>query len=701
MRWFRSGLASVLLLTLGCSSLPRFNILLVTIDTCRPDHLACYGYHDIATPNLDRLASEGIIFKNARSSIPLTLPSHVSIMTGYYPNAHGVHDNGAYVVPESLATLAEELQGKGYATAAFIGAFPLDSRFNLDQGFDYYGDYFNYGAYSGNPNSGNIASVTSERPADGVTEEFLQWFKHLGREPFFAWVHYFDPHEPYEAPASYALQYPERQYDAEISFVDHCLGRILDNVEEAGLLERTIVVVTADHGEGLGDHGEDDHGLLAYDSTLKVPLVIRAPEQLGFRGSVVSPVETVDIVPTVLGLVGIDSDRNLDGISLVSVMRGEPASRRVCYFESLMGKLHFGWSELAGVRCGSWKYIHGSKPELYDITTDPTEQNDLLGAFPEVAELLQKELLVFIAPWATDSSALSSTMERETRARLHSLGYLAARDGVKVTTGPFSGPDPREQMASYRWLTSARRMAHESDWARAAAAYQSALEALPANKDAMKGLPVALMMNGEPTRALQEARHAVAVLPSDGEAWLTLSMLLLAQEQPSEARRIAEAALSHGAESVATWMLIGQCAEATGDMIDAERAYRKALAHDAGNLHSSLCLARVLMHTSARSELEHTLKGVADEHPLLAVAQYDYGVVLLKKNKIREARRCFETAIELCPSYSNAHHALAVLLHGEGKDAEALHYLQRAMAHTKNPVQLTEARALAAEIAMN
>ena len=597
--------------------------------------------------------------------------------------------------------LAEELKQHEYTTAAFVGAFPLDSRFNLDQGFDYYGDYLDNTTHGGDTGTRDITSVSSERSADRVSEEFLKWYKNLGSEPFFAWVHYFDPHEPYEAPEAYARQYPERPYDAEIAFVDHCLGRILDRVERVGLLERTIVVVTADHGEGLGDHGEDDHGLLTYDSTLRVPLIIRAPEHLGFRGRAFSPAETVDIVPTVLGLADMDFHRDLDGVSLVDVMRGEAAAPRVCYFESLMGKLHFGWSELAGVRCGPWKYIHGSKPELYDITTDPTEQQDLVNAFPEVAELLHKELLVFVAPWVKDERAFCSSTDRETRVRLHSLGYTAAHDGIDVTSICFSGPHPPDQMASYRWLATARRSVHQADWAGAAAAYQSALLVLPTNKDALIGRPVALMMNGEPIRALQEARHAVAVLPDNGEARLVLSMLLLAQGQSSEARKTAEVALSHGAEAVAALMLMGQCAEARGDMIDAEWAYREALARDSGNLHTSLCLCRVLMHTSAGSDVENTLKRAADEHPLIPEAHYNYGVVLLHKNKTREARRCFEKAVELNPSYSNAHHALAVLLHEEGEDEEALHYLQRAIALTTNSAQLAEARTLAAEIRMN
>jgi arylsulfatase A-like enzyme/tetratricopeptide (TPR) repeat protein len=698
MQLLRFGLVSSLLLALACSSPPQFNILLVSIDTCRPDHLGCYGYRDSVTPNLDALASEGIVFENARSCVPLTLPSHVSMMTGLFPSRHGVHDNGAYVAAESLTTLAEKLQAHGYRTSAFIGAFPLESRFNLDQGFDYYGDYFDGPAHMGGPTAGTIASMSSERPADAVTAEFLAWFPRFGAEPFFSWIHYFDPHQPYEPPASYALRYPGHEYDAEIAFVDSCLGAVIAYLDNANLLERTIIVVTADHGEGLGDHGEDDHGLLVYDSTLRVPLIIRAPKELDFRGSVSLPIETVDIMPTILQLAGMEVEHAVDGISLVSVMRGESVGPRISYFESFMGRLHFGWSGLAGVTCGSWKYIHGSKPELYDIAKDPAETDNVFHAFPEVAALLREELFTFTSTWAPHTGTPPSAISAETRARLHSLGYTTTGKYLDSPYEFFSGPSPQDQMPLFHLLTIARRHAYREEWAAAAAAYRHSLEGFPSNRDALMGLTLALVMTGDSDAALHAARHAVAVHPDQGDTWLALAMLHLGHGHPVEAQAAAEMGLTVGAEPISAWLLIGQCAEANGDIDNAERAYRHAVAHDPCNIHAAMSLARILARTGARSDLERTLKQTAERHPLLPMAHYDYGTVLLRRNETKAAQRCFEHAIELCPAYANAHYALALLLHRQGNDSEALRHLRVTIRSGENALQVAEARSLADQI---
>ena len=354
-------IAAIVVIFARCApSPPPLNIIILTIDTCRADRLSCYGYDLLDTPHIDSLATEGVLFEEARTCVPITLPSHVSIMTGLYPVVHGVRENGAYVAADSLLTLAEILKGNGYATAAFMGSFPLESRFNLDQGFDYYGDLFGEKDGSSKGAAGGVSIFFDERPADEVNEDFFRWLENHDKSPFFAWLHYFDPHQPHDLRPPYDATCATRPYDGEIAFVDECVGRLRKQLDKENLLERTIFVVTSDHGEGLGEHGEMTHALLLYDSTLKVPMIIRCPRTVGLAAArVTDPVRTVDLLPTILELLGLDVPPGIHGRSLVGIMSGSSGPAETHYTETFFGKLHFGWSVLAGYQSEGWKYIHG------------------------------------------------------------------------------------------------------------------------------------------------------------------------------------------------------------------------------------------------------------------------------------------------------------------------------------------------------
>ncbi|HXY42152.1 MAG TPA: sulfatase-like hydrolase/transferase, partial [Vicinamibacteria bacterium] len=443
----RLALAALLCLVPACGSTPapvpagrpaRPNLLLVTIDTLRADALGCYGRGDAATPVLDALARRGVRYETAIAPAPLTGPSHASILTGLLPNHHGVRDNGGYVLPETVPTLPEPLQSAGYRTAGFVSGFPLARRFGFARGFQVFDDRFPRGR---DPRRAPYV----ERDAAATTDAVLRWLEAPGEAPFFAWVHYYDPHAPYEPTPPFAERFAAHPYDGEVAFVDEQLGRLLSRLETKRLLARTVVLVTADHGESLGEHGEKTHGIFVYDSTVRVPLIAAGP---GLPQGVVprTLARSVDIAPTLLGLAGLRSPSVGDGRPLPTstTAAGEPA-----YVESLAPLLHLGWSPLRAWRTGRWKLIDAPRVELYDLGADPGERHNVAAVHGDVVAELRRALE---AASAAGGPAAAAAVDAETRDRLTSLGYLSGTAGAEAApargeTVPRSGrKDPKDHL---------------------------------------------------------------------------------------------------------------------------------------------------------------------------------------------------------------------------------------------------------------
>ena len=394
------------------------NVLLVTIDTLRRDRLGAYGNGGGLTPTLDRLASSGVRYTHAFSHAPMTLPAHTSILTGRTPRTHGVHANGSFRLDDGIPTLATVLKRSGYRTGAFVGAFVLDARFGLSRGFDEYDDRY--------PHETDAATfrVTDRRAAE-VVKAAGDWILRpdTGSEPpasasrpWFAWVHLFDPHTPYDAPAEYRAG--RSPYDAEVAYTDAMLGQLLDRLGTAHALDRTVIIVTADHGESLGDHGETTHGLFAYDSTLAVPLIVSGAT-VG-RGVVDVTVAHADLLPTIVDLLGVAAPANIDGQSVVR----PPAADRAVYFEALEANLTRGWAPLTGVVAGDWKYIDLPLPELYDLRADPGEEKNIVEREHARRDTLQRALARLMA--SGHGAAAPAGVDDDAAARLRSLGYTAA-----------------------------------------------------------------------------------------------------------------------------------------------------------------------------------------------------------------------------------------------------------------------------------
>jgi len=389
------------------------NLLLITIDTLRADRLSCYDSAHVRTPNIDRLAQNGVLFLRAFANTPTTLPSHASILLGITPVRHGVHDNYNFTVHEDLLTLAEHLKNNGYSTGAIIGAHPLDSRFGLDQGFDAYDD--DYEKLS------SQKFAHGERRADEVTQKAIEWLN-VQKSPWFLWTHFYDPHDAYEPPEPYRTEYRERPYDGEVAFVDRELGKLLDYIDNSNFKKNTLVVLTSDHGESLEEHGEKTHGYFAYNSTLWVPLIIATTD--GKSKRVEQYVSHIDIFPTACDILDIPLPQSLQGISLVPSFDGKNLPERVLYLESLYPHYSRGWAPQQGFIFNKEKYIESPIPELYDIEQDFQEIKNIaqvnnLGSYrKKLDEILQDQP-------RREEKSLRKKVDRESLEKLKSLGYIS------------------------------------------------------------------------------------------------------------------------------------------------------------------------------------------------------------------------------------------------------------------------------------
>ena len=436
--------AAVVLSAPSSAQAPRTSLLLVTLDTVRADHLGSYGFKAANTPVMDRLAREGIRFADATSHAPITGPAHAGILTGLYPARYGIRDNAATPLPPEAVTLAEVLKGAGYRTGAFIGSFVLDRAYGFDQGFDVFDAEFK----GFDPR----ARLNAERPATAVVERATAWLRTLPQgQPFFAWVHLYDAHSPYTPPPHFEKLFKDRPYDGEIAAVDQAIGSVIALLEERGQLERTVVVAIGDHGEGLGEHGEDTHGVFLYDSVLRIPWLMRLPGKVRAGTVIGEQVRTIDLLPTVLDAVQVTVPRDLDGESLLEVVRGRSRlDPPPAYTETYYPKLHYGWSELRAVRVGDWKFIEAPRAELYSLRNDPGEKVDVVSRQGGLASRLGAELSGIASAWSQLPERAAPAPDRETLERLRSLGYV----GFGTPSAPGArGPDPKDMIGKLTAFT--------------------------------------------------------------------------------------------------------------------------------------------------------------------------------------------------------------------------------------------------------
>ena len=687
MRWsltaslVGAGLGVMLCLgSVACDSQPRWNVLLVTFDTTRADRIGAYGNETIDTPNLDRLAAEGVRFGRAFSAIPLTTPSHSTILTGKYPFGHGVRDNGTFVLPQTERTLAEILADEGYATAAAVGSFPLVARFGLDQGFELFDDRVasRWQDITGARVVQTPSLFFDERKAGLVNEAILPWLEQPRDRPFFAWIHYYDPHHPLEPPAPYDQLYAHDLYDGEIAYADESIGVVLRRLSELGLDDRTLVVFVADHGEGLGEHDEATHSHLLYNSTLHVPLIIRAPG--GRSGEVIEEnVGTVDILPTVLDLLGVQVPDGLHGRSLAHhVARGEGARSEPpveLYAETLSPRLAHGWGEMRSIIDGNHKLIFGPRPELYDIAVDPAELNDLFAAEPELAGRLRDKLTWLLREWASSSVDAAVEIDEEARRKLAALGYLSGSGTAEVFREELrsDGIAPQDRAADVSRWSLTRQLLFRNQPLAAREVILPLVEASPTDPVYLDLLALAEIQLG---RYEQAAAHFETIAANN-----PLSLM-----QPRVPLELARAAFRRGDLEAAAgyarraeearptaegWYLRAMIEELRGDSARHVEALEKTLEIDPAYAPARVALAVVEAKEGRKQAAEASLQRAIDDQPYFARAWYNLGVLRYDGREHGEALRFFRRAVRLDPGYVKAHFAVVETLVREDRMDEA------------------------------
>jgi arylsulfatase A-like enzyme/tetratricopeptide (TPR) repeat protein len=537
-------------------------VVLVSIDTLRADRLGCYGREDARTPTLDRIAAEGVRFDAALSPAPLTLPSHVSLMTALDPPDHGVRHNLVFRLEENLPTLAEAMGAAGFETAAFVGAMVLEREFGLARGFDSYDDQMP-------PRWGAGNTRRSERSADAVVDAAIAWIEEAPAR-FFLWVHFYDPHTAYEPPPRYAREFPEDPYAGEIAFVDAELGRLLETLEQRWPDQRTLTVVVSDHGESLYEHDEPTHSYGIYDSTQRVPLLMRGPGLP--RGRVVDRmVRLIDVAPTVLALSGAAPLPQATGRSLLPEIEGAAAERPIAYLETLGTQFDMGWSPLFGIRTERHKYIRAPKPELYDLRSDPGETRNLAGD----ATGLVRELDALLADKLESGRPVRPNLSPsdDQRAHLESLGYVLAEGQLASDTlGVVGGIDPKDEIGAI----AAR---HEAQGLLEAGRPAEALARLEGTGDGFSvqlARAAAALLAGDAARAEREARAAVETGPSEVAGHAQLGLVLEHQGRLDEAREAYQEAVRLGPGRGFSLLGLGRIAEARGRLEEAGDLYTRA-----------------------------------------------------------------------------------------------------------------------------
>ncbi len=631
-------LAAVLVIGRGRSAFrPRgastHNVLLITLDTTRSDRIGCYGFAQATTPNLDRLAGEGVRFARVYCPAPLTLPSHSSIMTGLYPATHGVRNNGRDLASK-WRTLAGILKARGFATAAFVSSFSVDSRFGLGRGFDVYDDTFEAQA--------PLKGANAERRAEATFARFSRWLDGTGQNRFFAWVHYYDPHLPYDPPSPYREASPGRPYDGEIAYMDHYVGAILEALKAKGLLDKTLIVVAGDHGEGFGDKVETGHGIFLYEETLRVPLLFRDPAAFPRPGVVTGAVRLVDVAPTILETLGFKAEAaGMEGRSLTSRIGKKAPTDFDSLIETFYPRENYGWSELVGIVSGPWKFIQAPRPELYDLSKDPEEKTDLAASVPakaaELRNMLEQELLQLSAvSGATGGPAAARVDDRE---RLRSLGYVnfaPARPGS-------SAPDPKDKIGLLKLVQQAQAYELEEKFAEAERVYREIIAEIPDSPESYVNLAISQARQKAFDRALETLGRGIARMPDSEVLLVRLGHTYLVGGKPREALDTMEKVLAVNPQSVDALTVAAGLLDALGRKGEARTYYERALAVEPESRHLRMSLAGNLASTGSLKEAigiyEQLIADFPEEQAFYQFAgiahsylgEYDRAITLLRQ----------------------------------------------------------------------
>ena len=632
-------------------------IVLISIDTLRADHLPAYGYRGGSTPAIDRLARAGIVFDDVYSQCPLTLPSHATLFTGRLPLHHGVRDNIGYTVAAAERTLASRLKAAGYTTGGAISSYVLRRQTGIAGGFDFFDDELTIAG------TGESLSET-QRDGARTIEALAAWVDAHAGQPLFAFLHLYEPHTPYTPPPSHAMAQP---YDGEIAYADELVGRFLDRLSARGLLDRAIVAVVSDHGEGLGDHGEAEHGLLLYREALRVPWILRLPG--GQRGGtrVAGAAGLVDVAPTLLALAGLSSD-GMDGQALTPALASRRVADRTVYSETQYPRLHFGWSDLASAVDGRYHYIRAPTPELYDVAADPGERANLASARDSTASAL--------AAWLTRTTAGSpvaqpAEVDADVRERLRALGYAASSPPRAAGA---TAPDPKEKIAAYETLRGAQRLAAGGRDREVVAALEPLLAREPDMLDAWELLAKSQLKIGRTREAIDAFGKVLAIEPLKPETHLALARIFALEKQPARAREHAELAARR--DPAAANEILAELMMDSGRPAEAAAFARRSVEADPSRYMSHFLIAAALQREGKCGDAIPAFTRAIEakrREPQAVVRNLHAGLAdcLARTGREAEAEREFQAELAVVPWSPEGRVGLATLLRSQSRDAEA------------------------------
>ncbi len=664
------------------------NVLLITLDTTRADHLACYGYSDVRTPTLDALAGRGVLFEQCASSSPLTLPSHSTMMTGMYPTYHGVRVNGNTALSDEQTTIAEVLTAKGYSCGAFIGGFVLDGRWGLKQGFQHYDDQFDLKKYK----TLDLGGV--QRPGNEVVDAALAWLEGQKDKTFFAWVHLYDPHAPYEPPEPYLSEYRQKGkglvslYDGEIAFMDSQIGRLVEWLGKSGLDTNTLVVLIGDHGEGLQSHGEGAHGYFIYDSVAHVPFLVVAPfnDLQGVR--VRSQVRTVDLFPTVLEFVGIEPPVKVHGRSLLPRMFDPKTDdQSFAYGESMTPSIQFGWSPLYFLRTTRFKFIAAPRPEFYDLAQDPGEERDVQNKYPDRALAMKKELDRLIIETSAGAPKLqAANLDKETMERLSALGYIGAPVPSTKSSSKVGRPlaDPKDKLPVFNAVQRGGELVSTDKFSEAVEFLESALKEDPTIPQALLMLATCYINLGRTQEAKANLDLVLKDDPESVQALISLANILLAERKNEDVIALCRRAISLDDRNNQAHALIGEVYMGEEKYSAALPYLEKAVEIQPKLSRSRLTLAACLVGVKQYDRAETALKEVVREAPKFPLAHYNLGLLYEEQGRLEEARAAYTEEVANFPKEFKARFNLGKLLFKLGDRTGSLEQMREVVKITPN-----------------
>lgn len=650
---------------------PRPSVLLVTIDTLRADRVGVYGGDTSLTPNINALAGRGAVFEEALASVPLTLPSHATILSGLEPPHHGVHDNGTFVFPQDRETLATILKGRGYATGAFIGAYVLDRRFGLARGFDVYDD-----AIERRDTGGSV--LESERRGDAVVAAAQAWIERQD-EPFFAWAHLYDPHAPYDPPPPHRERLAARPYDGEVAFADDCFGRLVDAARrKAG--DRLLVAVLGDHGEGLGDHGENTHGFFVYQPTIQIPIIVAGPGvPSGVR--LAGRARTADVLPTLLAMAGIPAPVGLDGVDVIGGPRARESYAETVYPRTL------GWAPLHSLRVGALKYIDAPRAELYDLAQDPGEEHDRAASRPDDVARLSAALA---AMRRGERTAPRSADDPQVAERLRALGYVS---GAPAGADASALADPKDRIELWHRFEEATWADARGERIKALRSFRALVAAEPPNATFRRTLSAALRRAGRVREAAAALGDLEVVAPDDPLAWHEAAVSAAEAGRLDEALRAERRALVLGPELPELHNHLGILQARAGMTSDALLSFERATSIDPNNAHAWANRGNALRALGRRQEAADSYARAMRLAPGDPDPRNGLGVLAVESGDLDRAGALFREVLAANPALHESRLNLAVVYARQQRLAEARAELRAILA--ARPDRDTAARAAA------